>query len=76
MIMADIEYKSTEEIKQFQEELLAKALLYLNENSAYYKRMFRKWDIDIEKIKTIEDLVKIPFTEKKDLQLFNVDFLC
>lgn len=76
MIMADIEYKSTEEIKQFQEELLAKALLYLNENSAYYKRMFRKWDIDIEKIKTIEDLVKIPFTEKKDLQLFNEDFLC
>ena len=76
MIMADIEYKSTEEIKQFQEELLAKALRYLNENSAYYKRMFRKWDIDIEKIKTIEDLVKIPFTEKKDLQLFNEDFLC
>lgn len=76
MIMADIEYKSTEEIKQFQEELLAKALHYLNENSAYYKRMFRKWDIDIEKIKTIEDLVKIPFTEKKDLQLFNEDFLC
>ncbi|MDO5460188.1 MAG: AMP-binding protein [Bacteroidales bacterium] len=74
--MADIEYKSTEEIKQFQEELLAKALRYLNENSAYYKRMFRKWDIDIEKIKTIEDLVKIPFTEKKDLQLFNEDFLC
>lgn len=76
MIMADIEYKSTEEIKLFQEELLAKALRYLNENSAYYKRMFRKWDIDIEKIKTIEDLVKIPFTEKKDLQLFNEDFLC
>lgn len=76
MIMADIEYKSTEKIKQFQEELLAKALRYLNENSAYYKRMFRKWDIDIEKIKTIEDLVKIPFTEKKDLQLFNEDFLC
>lgn len=76
MIMADIEYKSTEEIKQFQEELLAIALRYLNENSVYYKRMFRKWDIDIEKIKTIEDLVKIPFTEKKDLQLFNEDFLC
>lgn len=74
--MTDIEYKSVEEIKQFQEELLAKALRYLDSNSAYYRRMFKKYAIDIEKIKTIEDLVKIPFTEKKDLQLFNEDFLC
>ncbi len=76
MTMKDIEYKSVEEIKLFQEELLAKALRYLNENSVYYKRMFQKCEIDIEKIKTIEDLVKIPFTEKKDLQLFNEEFLC
>lgn len=74
--MKDIEYLSVEEIKQYQERLLAKALEYLNENSKYYKRMFSKYEIDITRIKTIEDLVKIPFTEKKDLQLFNEDFLC
>ncbi|MBO7544753.1 MAG: AMP-binding protein [Bacteroidales bacterium] len=74
--MKDIEYCSPEEIKVFQEELLRKHLEYLAEHSAYYKRMFASYGIDISKIRTIEDLVKIPFTEKKDLQLYNDDFLC
>ena len=72
----DIEFCSPQEIKDFQEGLLKKALAYLNDNSAYYKRMFDKYEIDLSKINHIEDLVKIPFTEKKNLQLFNDDFLC
>ena len=72
----DIEFKKPEEIKVFQEGLLHEALVYLKEHSRYYQRMFEKYHIDIEKIKTIEDLQKIPFTEKKDLQLFNDEFLC
>ena len=72
----DIEFKKPEEIKAFQEGLLHDALVYLKENSKYYQRMFEKYHIDIEKIRTIEDLQKIPFTEKKDLQLFNDEFLC
>lgn len=72
----DIEYKSAEEIKTFQEGLLKETLEYLQENSKYYRRMFKKCHIEIERIKTIEDLQKIPFTEKKDLQLFNDEFLC
>ena len=74
--MNDIEYKSPEEIKEFQEGLLKKHLEYLAGHSVYYKRMFASYGIDIASIKTIEDLVKIPFTEKKDLQIFNDDFLC
>ena len=76
MNINDIEYKSTEEIKAFQEELLHDALRYLKDNSPYYQRMFKSYGINIEKIRHIEDLVKIPFTEKKDLQLFNDEFLC
>lgn len=72
----DIEFQSVEEIKTFQEGLLHKALHYLKDHSAYYQRMFAKYEIDIDKIVHIEDLVKLPFTEKKDLQLFNEDFLC
>lgn len=72
----DIEFRSPAEIKEYQEQLLHKALVYLAENSAYYKRMFERYEIDIDRIRHIEDLVKIPFTEKKDLQLFNEDFLC
>lgn len=72
----DIEYRSPEEIKDFQEKLLREALVYLKGHSAYYRRMFDRCGIDIDRIRHIEDLVKIPFTEKKDLQLFNEDFLC
>lgn len=76
MIEQDIEFRSPEEIKAFQEGLLADALRYLAEHSAYYRRMFDRYHIDIASIRTIEDLQKIPFTEKKDLQLFNEEFLC
>ena len=76
MNINDIEYISVEEIKTFQEGLLHEALAYLKNNSPYYQRMFKSYGINIEKIRHIEDLVKIPFTEKKDLQLFNDEFLC
>ena len=76
MINHDIEYQSVEEIKAYQEGLLHKALAYLEAHSPYYQRMFKSYGINIDKIQHIEDLVKIPFTEKKDLQLFNDEFLC
>lgn len=72
----DIEYCSPEEIKAFQEKKQTEALAYLQEHSPYYRRMFKSYNIDIKKIRHLEDLVKIPFTEKKDLQLFNEEFLC
>lgn len=72
----DIEFKRPEEIKAFQEELLHKALVYLKENSRYYGRVFERNGIDIEQIRRLEDLTTIPFTEKKDLQLYNDDFCC
>lgn len=72
----DIEFQSPEAIKLFQENLLRRQMVYLHERSRYYQRMFEKYSIDIRKVQTIDDLVKIPFTEKKDLQLFNEEFLC
>ena len=72
----DIEYRTPEEIKCFQEGLLQEALHYLSEHSAYYRRMFERYGIRLDRIRHLEDRVKIPFTEKKDLQLFNEEFLC
>lgn len=74
--MEDVEFKSAAEITDYQNLKLQEALKYLASNSPFYQRMFRENSIDIADIKTIEDLVKIPFTEKKDLQLHNEDFLC
>lgn len=76
MSTQDIEFQSPEVIKAFQEEKLGETLRYLEANSPYYKRMFQSFGVNISKIKHIEDLVTIPFTEKKDMQLFNDDFLC
>ena len=72
----DIEFKSPEKIKLYQEELLRKQLIYLNDKSPYYKNLFAENNIDISKIETIEDLQYLPFTEKKELQMHNETFLC
>lgn len=74
--MTDIEFQSPEEIKAFQEVLLRKQLQYLSEHSLYYGRMFRDRGINVGEIRTIEDLQKLPFTQKQDLQLYNDDFRC
>ena len=72
----DIEFESAEAIKRYQEERLREQLVYLAAHSTYYKRIFNEANIDIASIRTIEDLQKIPFTKKADLQLYNDEFLC
>ena len=76
MLTNDIEKGTNQEIINFQQRELSKLLIYLNNSSPYYKKMFNQFDIDIQYIKTIEDLLKIPVTTKKDLQLCNEEFLC
>lgn len=72
----DIEYKSISEIEAFQNERLQEAIAYLQAHSPFYQRMFKEYGINTSDIKTVNDLQKIPFTEKKDLQLHNIEFLC
>lgn len=75
-MIPEIELKSTQEIKQFQEDELKKLLLYLKDNSTYYQRLFNRQNIQISDIQTLEDLQKIPVTTKEDLQTYNDDFIC
>ena len=72
----DIEFCLPAEIKRFQEERLRTAIDYLAAHSPYYQRMFAEQGIDPKSIQTLEDLTRLPFTEKRDLQLYNEDFLC
>lgn len=72
----DIEFQPIETIRKFQDERLVEALDYLDAKSPFYQRLFKESKIDISKIKTVKDLQNIPFTEKKDLQMCNYDFLC
>ncbi|MCF1190210.1 AMP-binding protein [Mangrovimonas sp. AS39] len=75
-MIPEIEKASVQNIKAFQEAKLQELLPYLKEHSTYYQRLFAGQNIDIEQIKTLEDLAKIPVTSKDDLQRYNDDFLC
>lgn len=72
----DIEFESAETIRAYQETRLHEALDYLHACSPYYRRLFSTHHIDVAGIRHIDDLQRIPFTEKKDLQLHNEDFRC
>lgn len=73
---SNLEKQSVIEIKSAQEKLLKEALQYLSKQSSFYQKLFSGHKIDIEKIKTIEDLVHIPTTTKEDFSQNNFDFLC
>ncbi|MCQ2306767.1 MAG: AMP-binding protein [Bacteroidales bacterium] len=72
----DIEFQTIETIRKFQDERLVEALDYLYTKSPFYQKLFKENRINISNIKTVKDLQNIPFTEKKDLQMYNYDFLC
>ena len=55
---------------------LKEQLHYLSNHSPFYKRMFEKNGISINAVQTIQDLQKLPFTEKEDLQNHTNDFVC
>lgn len=72
----EIEKKSVEEIKAFQEKKLVELLQYLQEKSPFYQRIFKENNVVVSEIKTLEDLQKLPTTTKDQLQKYNDDFIC
>ncbi len=75
-MIPQIEQASSQEIKAFQEKKLSELLSYLNQHSTFYKKLFTAHNVNLNKIKTLEDLTSIPTTNKDDLQQFNDDFIC
>ena len=72
----DIQFRSADEIRLFQEEKLRETIAYLSAHSRFYQRMFHDNNIDPGTIRTIDDLQRLPVTTKLDLQKFNDDFIC
>lgn len=75
-MIPDIEKLRHPEIKKFQNRSIPPMLEYLNERSPFYREMFRKEKIQIDKIRTIEDLAHIPPTKKEHLHKYNDRFIC
>ncbi|ANF50976.1 phenylacetate--CoA ligase [Chryseobacterium glaciei] len=71
-----IEKSDIQEIKKFQEQKLQELLVYLENNSPFYQKLFKENNINIVDIQTLEDLQKIPTTTKNDIQQNNDDFFC
>ncbi len=61
-------FMSRKEIEEVKTKRLRYILRYVYENCAFYRRLFKENGIDIDKIKTVEDLAKIPFTTKQHLR--------
>lgn len=72
----EIQFLPREEIKLYQEKRLTETLEYLAARSLFYQGQFRDNGIDINKIRTLEDLRQIPVTTKSDLQLHGSEFCC
>ena len=76
MNQTQTDYSSTAAIQQMQEQKLQELLAYLNQNSPFYQELFLTREVDITSIKTLDDLSRLPVTEKESLQLYNDAFLC
>ena len=72
----EIEKQSQADIVALQEKKLQEVLAYVNEHSAFYKRLFKDHNINVSAIKTLSDLTKLPTTCKDDLQRDNDAFRC
>ena len=72
----EIEKQSQADIVALQEKKLQEVLAYVNEHSAFYKRLFKEHNINVSAIKTLSDLTKLPTICKDDLQRDNDAFRC
>jgi len=57
-----------DELEQLQIERLQSTLNRVYRNVAFYRQAFDRAGIDVEKIKSLEDLARLPFTTKEDLR--------
>ena len=60
----------------YQADALKKLLVYLKEHSPFYKKLFAQHHINIQDIRSVDDLHLLPTTSKSDMQEHNWDFLC
>lgn len=69
-----IDILSSEQICSLQDTLLVETVNYAFERSPYYRKKLSSEGILPLHIKTVQDIGKIPFTTKNDIQNYNQDF--
>lgn len=74
--MGNPDFSSQDEITSYQNLSLKKLLNYLDKRSPFYSEYFKTHKINIDSIKSVKDLTKIPVVTKDQLQEYNMEFLC
>lgn len=69
----NIAFSTPDDIQQIQENRLREHLVYCREHSPYYQKSLRDTEINCKHV-TIDQLCKLPFTEKSDIEQYNEDF--
>ncbi|HZJ75494.1 MAG TPA: phenylacetate--CoA ligase [Clostridia bacterium] len=64
----EIETAPTEKLKEIQSKRLANTVKLCYDNVPFYKEKFKQHGIEPRDITSIDDIVKLPFTEKQDLR--------
>ena len=64
----EMETLSPEKFHDVQEKALLKQLKYVWKNSVFYQKKFGDAGVSLKDIKNLEDLSKLPFTEKSELR--------
>jgi len=70
-----IQSASGEELKKLQLKLLRHQLRSVYEKSKFYRRKFKKANVDPSQIKSVTDMAKVPFTTRKELEENSADIL-
>lgn len=63
-----METLSEDDYRSVQEEVLLKELKYVWDNSLFYQKKFSQAEVELEDIKGLDDLNKLPLTEKSELR--------
>jgi len=68
MFDPEIEKLSKEKLQSLQLERLKKMVRYAHDNVPMYKKRMKEAGVDPDKVRTLEDYAKVPFTKKDDLR--------
>ncbi|MYV97808.1 AMP-binding protein [Streptomyces sp. SID3343] len=63
-----IETVSAVQARAVQDERLREQITHLAAHSTFYREKFARHDVDVTKIRTVDDLAALPFTEKQELR--------
>lgn len=74
-IVPEIETKSADEIRRFQESKVKDLLRHIAAHSPYYQKIFAATGVDVSTFKSLDDMAQLPTTSKDEFHNHNWDFL-